>query len=97
MTMTETRTTQVYEVYIKASAQKVWDAITDPEWTMKYAYRSRQEIEPRAGGSFKCFATDEMRSFGMPCSIARAIPPEASTSSMCACARAARSPVSRSR
>jgi len=49
MTMTEVKTTQVYEVYIKASAQKVWDAITSPEWTQKYAYQSRQEVEPRVG------------------------------------------------
>ena len=43
MTMTQIRrTTQVYEVYIKASAQKVWDAITDPEWTTKYAYKGRR-------------------------------------------------------
>jgi uncharacterized protein YndB with AHSA1/START domain len=66
MSMTDLKTTQVYEVYIKASAQKVWNAITDPEWTQKYAYRSRQEVEPRAGGAFKAFATDEMRGFGMP-------------------------------
>ncbi len=66
MTMTQTRTTQVYEVYIKAPAQKVWDAITDPDWTTKYAYKARQEIEPRSGGTYKTFATDEMRNFGMP-------------------------------
>lgn len=66
MTLTETRTTQVYEVYIKAPVQRVWDAITDPEWTQKYAYQSRQEVEPRNGGSFKAYATDEMRGFGLP-------------------------------
>jgi uncharacterized protein YndB with AHSA1/START domain len=66
MTLTEVQTTQVYEVYIKASAQKVWDAITSPEWTQKYAYQSRQEVEPRVGGSFKAYATDEMRTFGLP-------------------------------
>jgi uncharacterized protein YndB with AHSA1/START domain len=32
MTMTETTTTQVFRVWIKAAPQKVWDAITDPEW-----------------------------------------------------------------
>ena len=66
MTMTQAKTTQVYEVYIKASAQKVWDAITDPEWTQKYAYQARQDIEPRSGGAFKCYATEEMRGFGLP-------------------------------
>ena len=32
-------TTQVYEVYIKTTPQAIWDAITSPEWTVKYAYR----------------------------------------------------------
>jgi uncharacterized protein YndB with AHSA1/START domain len=64
MTLTEVKTTQVYEVYIKAPAQRVWDAITSPEWTQKYAYQARQEVEPRVGGSFKAYATDDMRKFG---------------------------------
>jgi uncharacterized protein YndB with AHSA1/START domain len=66
MTMTQIQTTQVYEVYIKASAQKVWDAITDPAWTEKYAYRCRQEVEPRVGGTFKAIANEGMRGFGLP-------------------------------
>ena len=37
-TMTETRTTQVYRVYIKATPQAIWDAITKPEWTERYGY-----------------------------------------------------------
>ena len=39
-------------------------------------------------------AASSMRSFGMPASIALAMPPSASTSSMCSQARFARSPVS---
>ena len=33
-------TTQVYRVYIKASAQAIWDAITKPEWSRRYGYRA---------------------------------------------------------
>ena len=66
MTMTEVRTTQVYEVYIKASAQKVWDAITDPKWNDKYAYHCVQEIEPRAGGKFRAVANEGMLQVGLP-------------------------------
>ncbi len=66
MTMTQTKTTQVYEVYIKASAQKVWDAITDPEWTQKYAYKGRQEFDLRPGGTFKALSTAEMIQMGAP-------------------------------
>ena len=34
MTTAETtKTVQVYRVYIKATPQAIWDAITKPEWT----------------------------------------------------------------
>jgi uncharacterized protein YndB with AHSA1/START domain len=31
-------TTQVHRIYIKATPEAVWDAITKPEWTQKYGY-----------------------------------------------------------
>jgi uncharacterized protein YndB with AHSA1/START domain len=31
-------TTQVYRVWIKATPEAVWDAITSPEWTDRYGY-----------------------------------------------------------
>ena len=38
-TMTETAvTTQVYRVYIKATPEAIWDAITKPEWNERYGY-----------------------------------------------------------
>jgi hypothetical protein len=46
--MTEkTRVVQVYKIVIKASAQAIWDAITKPEWTEKYAYGGRASYERR--------------------------------------------------
>ena len=66
MTMTQTNvTTQVFRVFIKASAQQVWDAITDPEWNGRYAYRARSEYDLRPGGEYRVPATDEMRSYGL--------------------------------
>jgi len=59
-------TTQVYEVYIKATPQAIWDAITSPEWTVKYAYRGAVEYELRPGGAYRAHATPEMQSFGLP-------------------------------
>ena len=59
-------TTQVYEVYIKASPQAIWDAITSPEWTVKYAYRGAVDYELRPGGAYRAHATPEMRTFGLP-------------------------------
>ena len=59
-------TTQIHEIYIKAAAQKIWDAITSPEWTARYAYQGRVEYDLRPGGKFRAFATAPMRAMGVP-------------------------------
>ncbi len=59
-------TTQVYEVYIKASAQAVWDAITTQEWTEKYGYRGKLEYDLRPGGAFRAHAAPGMEAMGLP-------------------------------
>ena len=63
---TRVATTQVYEVYIRASPQAIWDAITSPEWTMKYGYRGVVEYELRPGGAYRARATPDMQAMGMP-------------------------------
>ncbi len=66
-TMTETAvTTQVYRVYIKATPEAIWDAITKPEWTEKYGYGGRAEYDLRAGGTYRGLASEAMRSMGAP-------------------------------
>ena len=55
-----TVTTQVYRVYIRATPQAVWDAITKPEWTERYAY-NRAEFDLRPGGVARSFATPQMK------------------------------------
>jgi uncharacterized protein YndB with AHSA1/START domain len=59
-------TTQVHEIYIKASPQAIWDAITTPEWTAKYGYRGPAEYELRPGGAYKAKATPDMLKYGLP-------------------------------
>ena len=59
-------TTQVHEIYIKASPEKIWDAITKPEWTEKYAYKGRAEYDLRKGGAFRILATPAMVAYGLP-------------------------------
>jgi len=44
-TMTAT-TTQVYELFIRATPEQIWEAITTPEFTTKYFYGARIEITP---------------------------------------------------
>jgi len=58
--------TQVYRVYIKASPQAVWDAITKPEWTERYGYGGRAEFDLRPGGKFVGYTSEAMRSQGAP-------------------------------
>ena len=51
--------TQVYEVYIKATPQQIWDAITKPEFTEKYFYGSRAKYDLRPGGIYNGLAGDD--------------------------------------
>jgi uncharacterized protein YndB with AHSA1/START domain len=67
MSTTETTvTTQMYRVYIKASPQAIWDAITKPEWTQQYGYRGNVEYDLQPGGAFRFLAPEEMQAAGMP-------------------------------
>ncbi len=64
-TMTEAKvTTQVYRVYIKATPQAIWDAITKPEWTERYGFGGRVEYELRPGGSYRVPTTEAMKKAG---------------------------------
>ena len=39
--------TQVYQVFIKATPEAIWDAITKPEFTERYFYGARIENTPK--------------------------------------------------
>jgi uncharacterized protein YndB with AHSA1/START domain len=56
-TMTATAT-QVYQVFIKATPEAIWDAITKPEFTQRYFYGSRADYELRPGGALRSYAGD---------------------------------------
>jgi uncharacterized protein YndB with AHSA1/START domain len=76
-----TRTIQVYRVYIKATPQAIWDAITQPQWTEKYGYAGLVEYDLRPGGAFRIHANAGMKAHpGVPDIISdgeviEAIPP----------------------
>jgi uncharacterized protein YndB with AHSA1/START domain len=50
MTTMTVQTTQVYAVFIRATPEEVWDAITKPEFTTRYFYGSaiQSTFEPGA-------------------------------------------------
>jgi uncharacterized protein YndB with AHSA1/START domain len=66
-TTTSTRTTQVFRVYIKASPEKVWEAITSPEWNAKYGYPGHTEYDLRPGGAWRALMpADMVAQYGVP-------------------------------
>ena len=61
-TTTETgQTTQVHRVYIKATPERIWQAITDPEWNGRYGYGAAQHYELRPGGDYVSHPSDQMK------------------------------------
>ncbi len=61
-----TSTTQVFRVHIKAAPERIWEAITSPEWTARYGYRTPQEFDLTPGGTFRALANDGMKAMGAP-------------------------------
>ena len=59
-------TTQVHRVYIRATPEAIWDAITKPEWTARYGYGGRADYDLRPGGAYRHHASEEMLAGGSP-------------------------------
>jgi uncharacterized protein YndB with AHSA1/START domain len=59
------KTTQVYRIFIKATPQAIWDAITKPEWTQRWGYGLRDEYDLRPGGQYRGHANEGMIAMGM--------------------------------
>jgi uncharacterized protein YndB with AHSA1/START domain len=61
-----TVTTQTYQMYIKATPEAIWDALTKSEWTEQYGYRSGVEYDLCPGGVYKGLANEGMKAYGSP-------------------------------
>lgn len=59
-------TTQIHEIYIRATPELIWDALTTPEWNAKYGYRVPQDYELKPGGRYRARANEGMRAMGLP-------------------------------
>jgi uncharacterized protein YndB with AHSA1/START domain len=53
------QTTQVYQVFIRATPEAIWDAITKPEFTRKYFHGATVDVTPEERRSY---AGSELRS-----------------------------------
>ncbi|WP_432824227.1 SRPBCC family protein [Dactylosporangium sp. CA-092794] len=58
--------TQVYKVYIKATPERIWEAITSPEWNSRYGYRGTTELDLRPGGAVRGLSNPGMIAAGAP-------------------------------
>ena len=58
-------TTQVYRIFIRATPQAIWDAITKPEWTQRFGYGLLDEYDLRPGGKYRGRPNDGMKAMGM--------------------------------
>jgi uncharacterized protein YndB with AHSA1/START domain len=56
-------TTQVYRVWIKASPEKIWAAITDPAWNGRYGYAAPSFFDLEPGGAFRSEASQGMKDY----------------------------------
>lgn len=66
-TMTQTDlSTQIYRVYIKATLEAVWEAITNPGWNKQYGYGCPGTYDLRPGGQYHALASQAMKDFGAP-------------------------------
>jgi uncharacterized protein YndB with AHSA1/START domain len=64
--MAEAANILAFKIVIKASAQAIWDAITKPEWTDRYAYTGRASYELKPGGKYSHGASADMKAMGTP-------------------------------
>lgn len=53
-------TVQTYRVYLKATPEQVWAALTQSEWTRRYGYGGAVDIEPHPGGAYRGYASEAM-------------------------------------
>ena len=66
-----TGTTGIFKVYIRTTPEKIWQAITDPEWTVKYGYGGYAQYDLKPGGALRHLPDEDMKAgaaaMGFPC------------------------------
>ena len=55
--------TQVYSVFVRATPDQLWDAITKPEFTVKYFHGTVIDSTWKAGGKYCGFSADHSEQF----------------------------------
>jgi uncharacterized protein YndB with AHSA1/START domain len=58
MTTTTAQTTQLYQLFIKATPERLWEAITSPEFTTQYFHGSYVDSTFEPGSPYNGYSTD---------------------------------------
>jgi len=58
MTTMTAQTTQVYSVFIRATPEQIWEAITTPEFTSKYFYGTLVDSTFEPGSKYNSWSSD---------------------------------------
>jgi uncharacterized protein YndB with AHSA1/START domain len=66
MTNERPEAVQIYRVYINATPEAIWEAITSPTWSVQYGYAPLVHYELREGGEFRAYANEGMKAMGCP-------------------------------
>jgi len=58
-------TVRSYQIFIRATSQEIWAALTRPGWSQLYGYRAPAQYELRPGGAYRAFASVTMKMRGI--------------------------------
>lgn len=62
--MTTATTTQVYQLYINASPERLWDAITNPQVVAKFFHGAQVESTYQVGSKLRSLSPDRSQVWG---------------------------------
>jgi uncharacterized protein YndB with AHSA1/START domain len=58
MTTTTAQSTQLYQLFIKASPERIWEAITTPEFTTRYFHGAYVDSTFEPGAAYNGYSSD---------------------------------------
>lgn len=58
-------TVRTHQIFIRATPEEIWDALTRPGWTQLYGYQAPAQYEMRPGGAYRAFASVTMKMRGI--------------------------------
>jgi uncharacterized protein YndB with AHSA1/START domain len=56
---------RTHQIFIRATPEEIWDALTRPGWTQLYGYRAPAQYDMRPGGAYHAFASVTMKMRGI--------------------------------